>query len=47
MRSGLVLAGVGIVLGSVAAVASTRYLDSLLFEVSALPAVLHAHPPAL
>ena len=36
VRSGLLLGGVGIVIGSVAAVASTRYLDSLLFGVSAL-----------
>ena len=36
VRSGLTLAGVGILIGSVAAVMSTRFLDSLLFEVSAL-----------
>ena len=36
VRSGLVLAGVGIIIGSVAAALSTRFLESLLFEVSAL-----------
>ena len=36
VRSGLMLAGVGILIGSAAAVLSTRFLDSLLFEVSAL-----------
>ena len=36
VRSGLVLAGIGIVIGSVAAALSTRFLESLLFEVSAL-----------
>jgi predicted permease len=36
VRSGVVLAGAGIVLGVVAAALSTRYLESLLFEVSAL-----------
>jgi len=34
--SGLVLAGIGIAVGSVAAAVSTRFLESLLFEVSAL-----------
>jgi ABC-type antimicrobial peptide transport system permease subunit len=36
VRSGLVLAGVGIVIGSGAAAMSSRFLESLLFEVSAL-----------
>jgi ABC-type antimicrobial peptide transport system permease subunit len=36
VRSGLVLAGIGIVVGSVAAAVSTRFLESLLFDVSAL-----------
>ena len=36
VRSGLVLAGTGIVIGSAAAAMSTRFLESLLFEVSAL-----------
>jgi len=36
VRSGLILAGVGIAIGSAAAVVSTRFLESLLFEVSAL-----------
>ena len=36
VRSGLVLAGIGIVLGSIAAAMSNRFLESLLFEVSAL-----------
>lgn len=36
VRSGLLLAGLGIPLGSVAAAVSTRFLESLLFEVSAL-----------
>lgn len=36
VRSGLVLAGIGIAIGSVAAAVSTRFLESLLFEVSAL-----------
>jgi predicted permease len=36
VRSGLVLAGLGIVIGSAVALVSTRFLESLLFEVSAL-----------
>ena len=36
VRSGLSLAGIGILIGSVAAAMSTRFLESLLFEVSAL-----------
>jgi len=36
VRSGLILAGVGILIGSAAAAMSTRFLTSLLFEVSAL-----------
>ncbi len=36
VRSGIILAGVGILLGSVGAVMSTRFLESLLFGVSAL-----------
>jgi len=36
VRSGLVLAGIGILIGSVTAAISTRFLESLLFEVSAL-----------
>ena len=36
VRSGLVLAGIGIIIGSVAAAMSTRFLESLLFGVSAL-----------
>jgi predicted permease len=36
VRSGLILAGIGIVIGNVAALWSTRFLESLLFEVSAL-----------
>ena len=36
VRSGLVLAGSGIALGSVAAALSNRFLESLLFGVSAL-----------
>ena len=36
VRSGLMLAGLGILIGSGAAAVSTRFLESLLFEVSAL-----------
>jgi predicted permease len=36
VRSGIILAGIGILLGSVGAVMSTRFLESLLFGVSAL-----------
>ena len=36
VRSGLVLAGIGILIGSAAAALSSRFLESLLFEVSAL-----------
>ena len=36
VRSGIILAGLGIVLGSAGAVLSTRFLESLLFGVSAL-----------
>jgi putative ABC transport system permease protein len=36
VRSGVVLAGIGILLGSGGAVVSTRFLESLLFGVSAL-----------
>jgi len=36
VRSGLMLAGVGIAIGSVGAVASTRFLETLLFDVSTL-----------
>lgn len=36
IRSGMVLCGVGIVAGSVVAALSTRFLESLLYEVSAL-----------
>ena len=36
VRSGLILAGIGIAIGSLGAAMSTRFLDSLLFGVSAL-----------
>ena len=36
VRSGVVLAGIGIMIGSLGAVISTRFLESLLFGVSAL-----------
>ena len=36
VRSGLILAGIGILIGSAAAAVSSRFLESLLFEVSAL-----------
>ncbi len=36
VRSGMILAGIGILLGSLGAVISTRFLESLLFGVSAL-----------
>jgi len=36
VRSGVILAGVGILLGSAAALMSTRFLESILFGVSAL-----------
>jgi putative ABC transport system permease protein len=36
VRSGVILAGIGILLGSAGAVMSTRFLESLLFGVSAL-----------
>ena len=36
VRSGIILAGIGILLGSAGAVMSTRFLESLLFDVSAL-----------
>ncbi len=36
VRSGIILAGIGILLGSAGAVVSTRFLESLLFGVSAL-----------
>jgi predicted permease len=36
VRSGLLLAGVGIAIGSVAAAISSRFLEALLFEVSTL-----------
>ena len=36
VRSGLMLAGLGILIGSGAVAVSTRFLESLLFEVSAL-----------
>ncbi len=36
VRSGMILAGIGILLGSAGAVMSTRFLESLLFGVSAL-----------
>jgi putative ABC transport system permease protein len=36
VRSGLILAGAGIAIGSVAAMVSTRFLETLLFDVSAL-----------
>jgi putative ABC transport system permease protein len=36
VRSRLTLAGMGILFGSVAVAVSTRYLESLLFEVSSL-----------
>jgi predicted permease len=44
VRSGLVLAGAGIAIGSAAAVVSTRYLESLLFGVSALAPWAFAAP---
>lgn len=42
VRSGVVLAGTGIVMGGVAAALSTRFMESLLFEVSALAAWIPA-----
>ncbi|NNF25746.1 MAG: FtsX-like permease family protein, partial [Gemmatimonadetes bacterium] len=36
VRSGLVLSGIGIVIGSLLAALSSRYIDSLLYEVSSL-----------
>ena len=36
VRSGMMLAGIGILIGSASAVVSTRFLESLLFGVSAL-----------
>ena len=36
VRSGVILAGIGILLGSAGALMSTRFLESLLFGVSAL-----------
>jgi ABC-type antimicrobial peptide transport system permease subunit len=44
VRSGLVLAGVGILLGSLAAVYSTRFLESVLFGVSALSPIAFVAP---
>jgi hypothetical protein len=48
VRTGLLLAGLGIVVGSLAAAISTRFLESLLYEVSALsPAAFVAPAVAL
>lgn len=44
VRSGLLLTGVGIAIGSIGAALSTRFLDSLLFEVSALAPIAFVAP---
>ena len=47
VRSGLRLAGVGIVLGSLVAAGSTRFLESLLYDVSALSPTAFIAPALL
>jgi predicted permease len=46
VRSGLVLAGIGIVIGSGVAAVSSRFLESLLFEVSTLAPMAFIAPAA-
>ena len=44
VRSGIVLAGIGILVGSIAAAWSSRLLESLLFEVTALSPLAYVAP---
>ena len=46
VRSGLMLAGIGIVIGCLGAAMSNRYLESVLFEVSTLSPVAFLAPAA-